>query len=438
MSELQQPFVADLRRAADGLAHAQASGLAVEAMAVSMYVRDIADALYCLRLTRHAELAERLARQATSGFPNLQDLFVVFSQLVAELLQALEGGDFDAATSLGPEHHQQLARLAAELSGQGEAAIDLSGLAYRATDQLPDPMIQQADAQVTHGDSDDIDLSDMQGLVYFQGNSNDLVESDNAQAAAADANDAASPGLSIYDRTRGLQRLQAMAQFLGDSGSDELARRGQLMLADHADWMVGIGQELLAKRLYGLSRTLDLGDLRADSDVVDYLVAMLGQLPQPSKITGSVQSQTLFIELADIPANAPALERINQAMQVVNGRLQPVDNGLWMILPKSLSRLRVVPFMRGGQRYAISWAQFLSAETCTKPRGVDLLGEVDAPRLRIHGQSGAEPFVLYADAVLPFTVANAFVLPQVVAAPEWVAGVLVGEDAQLMSWLIPT
>ncbi|MFZ9103137.1 MAG: hypothetical protein ACO20B_04665, partial [Burkholderiaceae bacterium] len=117
MSELQQPFVADLRRAADGLAHAQASGLAVEAMAVSMYVRDIADALYCLRLTRHAELAERLARQATSGFPNLQDLFVVFSQLVAELLQALEGGDFDAATSLGPEHHQQLARLAAELSG---------------------------------------------------------------------------------------------------------------------------------------------------------------------------------------------------------------------------------------------------------------------------------------------------------------------------------
>ncbi|MGA1336715.1 MAG: hypothetical protein ACO3YS_05680, partial [Burkholderiaceae bacterium] len=62
----------------------------------------------------------------------------------------------------------------------------------------------------------------------------------------------------------------------------------------------------------------------------------------------------------------------------------------------------------------------------------------DAPRLRIHGQSGAEPFVLYADAVLPFTVANAFVLPQVVAAPEWVAGVLVGEDAQLMSWLIPT
>jgi hypothetical protein len=46
--------------------------------------------------------------------------------------------------------------------------------------------------------------------------------------------------------------------------------------------------------------------------------------------------------------------------------------------------------------------------------------------------------VLYADAVLPFTVANAFVLPQVVAAPEWVAGVLVGEDAQLMSWLIPT
>ncbi|MFM1849378.1 MAG: hypothetical protein RL446_217, partial [Pseudomonadota bacterium] len=72
MSELQQPFVADLRRAADGLAHAQASGLAVEAMAVSMYVRDIADALYCLRLTRHAELAERLARQATSGFPNLQ------------------------------------------------------------------------------------------------------------------------------------------------------------------------------------------------------------------------------------------------------------------------------------------------------------------------------------------------------------------------------
>ncbi len=431
MSDLQQPFVADLRRAADGLAHAQASGLAVDAMAVSMYVRDIADALYCLRLTRHGELAERLVRQANSGFPNLQDLFAVFSDLVAELLQALESGHFDASTSLGPEHHQQLARLAAELSGQGEAAIDLSGLAYRATDQLADPMVQQAD-------SDDIDLSDMQGLVYFQGNSNDLPETDAAQAAAADVNDAAAPGLSIYDRTRGLQKLQAMAQFLGDSGSDELARRGQLMLADHADWMVGIGQELLAKRLYGLSRTLDLGDLRADSDVVDYLVAMLGQLPQPSKITGSVQSQTLFIELADIPANAPALERINQAMQVVNGRLQPVDNGLWMILPKSLSRLRVVPFMRGGQRYAISWAQFLSAETCTKPRGVDLLGEVDAPRLRIHGQSGAEPFVLYADAVLPFTVANAFVLPQVVAAPEWVAGVLVGEDAQLMSWLIPT
>jgi hypothetical protein len=407
-------------------------------MAVSMYTRDISDALYCLRLTRHGELAERLARQANSGFPNLQELFNVFSGLIAELMQALESGQFDSSASLGPAHHQQLARLAADLSGRGDAAIDLSGLAYRATDQLPDPMIQQADAQVAQPDGDDIDLSNMQGLVYFQGSSNELVEGDSAQAVPADSGDGVSPGLSIYDRTRGLQRLQAMAQFLSDSGSDELARRGQLMLADHADWMVGIGQELLAKRLYGLSRTLDLGDLRADSDVADYLVAMLGQLPQPSKITGSVQSQTLFIELADIPANSPTLERINQAMQVLNGRLQPTESGLWMILPKSLSRLRVVPFMRGGQRYAISWAQFLSAESCTKPRGVDLLGEVEAPRLRIHGQSGAEPFVLYADAVLAFTVANAFVLPQVLAAPEWVAGVLVGEDAQVMSWLIPT
>lgn len=438
MSELQQPFVADLRRAAEGLAHARASGLSADAMAVSMYVRDIADALYCLRLTRHGELAERLARHATSGFPNLAELFDLFSQLVSELLQALESGSQDAMTSLGAHHHQQLARLAAELSGQGGNAIDLSGLAYRATDQLPDPMVLAADNHVTPATNDDIDLSDMQGLVYFQGSSGDLPEAESQAGPPLDASDSPSVGLSIYDRTRGLQKLQAMAQFLGDSGSDELARRGQLMLADHADWLVGIGQEPLARRLYGLSRTLDLGDLRADADVVDYLVAMLGQLPQPSKITGSVQSQTLFIELADIPTNAAALERINQAMQVVNGRLQPVENGLWMILPRSLSRLRVVPFVRNGRRYAISWAQFLSAETCTKPRAVDLLGEVEHPRLRIHGQSGAEPFVLYADAVLPFTVANAFVLPTVVGAPDWVAGVLVGEDAQLMSWLIPT
>ena len=162
-------------------------------------------------------------------------------------------------------------------------------------------------------------------------------------------------------------------------------------------------------------------------------------LPQPAAVKGSCQHQTLFVDLAELRADADSRERASKIVQILAGRIEETAEGLRLILPSSLSRLRVVPFIRNGLTYAISWAQFLRAETVKGAESGpdDLLGSTEGTRLCLRVKSGVDEIALYANEVRPFEVMNAFLLPPAVEAPDWVAGVLVGAATEPVIWVVP-
>jgi hypothetical protein len=148
----------------------------------------------------------------------------------------------------------------------------------------------------------------------------------------------------------------------------------------------------------------------------------------------------LFVELTEVRSEPDELERASRILQILAGRIDSVGDGLRLVLPSSLSRLRVVPFRRAGLMYAISWAQFLKAEAVKSAVSdvQDLLGDVTSPRLVINLKSGSDVIRIHADEIHPFEVANAFLLPPAVEAPDWTAGVLVGPSAEPLVWIVPS
>ncbi len=459
MNDILSLFLSDLTRSMEGLR--QSMELGPDGMAqASLHARDLSDALQSVDLPRHAEIALVVSRHLAAGRPGTEQFTTDLLELVQQAIDALSSGDEGQQF---PNQDQAITALARSVSLFGEQPVDFSSPAFLTTSdssRVPAPAQsseQSAEASEIEaaeggegapsegGQSGEqgrvIDLEDVTGLMYFAGQ-----EAESPMARIPLSSDlsgpdaSASPRMTMHDRLYALKSLQALDHEISRTASPELSHQVRLRLSDHANWLMGLAQEPLQRRLVGMSRTLELAGVWADADVIDYLISAMSVLPQSSSIRGSVQHQTLFIELTEVHPEPQELERASRILQILAGRIESVGDGLRLVLPSSLSRLRVVPFRRAGLMYAVSWAQFLKAEAI-KPGyhdTQDMLGELPSARLVLNLRSGAESMKVLADEIHPFEVANAFLLPPAVEAPEWTAGVLVGPSAEPLVWIVPS
>jgi hypothetical protein len=450
VNDILSLFLSDLTRSMEGLR--QSIDLGPDGMAqASLHARDLADALQSVDLPRHAEIALVVSRHLAAGRPGTEQFTLDLLELVRQAIDALSSGDEGQQF---PNQDQVITALARAVSLFGEQPVDFSSPAFlMASDSSRVPPSEspsdQTEAEAAaegedRGASESegvIDLEDVTGLMYFAGQ-----EAESPMARIPISSDlsgpdaSALPRMTMHDRLYALKSLQALDHEISRTASPELSHQVRLRLSDHANWLMGLAQEPLQRRLVGMSRTLELAGVWADADVIDYLISAMSVLPQSSSIRGSTQHQTLFVELTEVRSEPDELERASRILQILAGRIDSVGDGLRLVLPSSLSRLRVVPFRRAGLMYAISWAQFLKAEAVKSAVSdvQDLLGDVTSPRLVINLKSGSDVIRIHADEIHPFEVANAFLLPPAVEAPDWTAGVLVGPSAEPLVWIVPS
>ena len=445
MNDLLSLFLADLNRAMEGLS--QSLDLGPDGMTqASLHARDLSDALQSVNLPRHAEIALVVSRHLAAGRPGMEPSTRELIALVKEAIDALNSEPAEGEAQAFPNQDQAIANLARTVSVFGEQPADFSSLAFQATrdsSRLGQGRDEQsADASSSDSQSSEgvIDLEEVTGLMYFSGK-----ESESPMAKIPLSTELAGPDaihvpkMTLHDRLYALKTIQALDHEISKAATPELAHQARLRLADHANWMTALAQEPLQRRLIGMARTIELAGVRADTDVIDYLISAMSVMPQPAAVKGSCQHQTLFIDLAELHAGADSLEKASKIVQILAGRIEETAEGLRLILPSSLSRLRAVPFVRNGLTYAVSWAQFIRAETVKGGESGpdDLLGATQGARLCLRLRSGVDEVALYADEVRPFEVMNAFLLPPAVEAPEWVAGVLVGAVTEPVIWVVP-
>jgi len=445
VNDLLGLFLADLNRSIEGLN--QSLDLGPDGMTqASLHARDLSDALQSVNLPRHAEIALVVSRHLAAGRPGMEASTRELLTLVKEAIDALNGEPTEGEAQAFPNQDQAISNLARAVSVFGEQSADFSSLAFQATSDssrleptAPEPTSDQPVSQAESSEGV-IDLEEVTGLMYFSGK-----ESESPMARVPLSTELAGPDaihvpkMTLHDRLYALKTIQALDHEISKAATPELAHQARLRLADHANWMTGLAQEPLQRRLVGMARTIELAGVRADTDVIDYLISAMSVLPQPAAVKGSCQHQTLFVDLAELRADADSRERASKIVQILAGRIEETTEGLRLILPSSLSRLRVVPFIRNGLTYAISWAQFLRAETVKGAESGpdDLLGSTEGTRLCLRVKSGVDEIALYANEVRPFEVMNAFLLPPAVEAPDWVAGVLVGAATEPVIWVVP-
>ena len=445
MNDLITLFLADLNRAMDGVRQGLAQGPDGMTQA-SLHARDLSDALQSVNLPRHADIALVISRHLSAGRPGMDVFTDELLGLVNEAIEALNSPDESRAF---PNQEPLIANLARAVSLFGEQPADFSSAAFQSSTDSSrvDPVAsapageEGADGAETAEPDSVIDLEEVTGLMYFPGQENESPLARVPLSSELSGPDAlVTPKMTMHDRLYAFKNIQALDHEISKSASPELAHQARLRLADHANWMMTLAQEPLQRRLVGMARTIELSTLRADADVIDYLISAMSVLPQPASIRGSTQHQTLFVDMGEVTADAAALDRASRIVQILSGRIDVMADGLRFVLPSSLSRLRVVPFKRNGLSYAVSWAQFLRAETVKESLSGadDLLGAVgESARLSLSVKSGSESFTIYADEIGAFEIGNAFLLPPAVEAPEWVAGVLVGNTPEPVIWVVP-
>ena len=445
MNDLLGLFLVDLNRAMDGLN--QSIDLGPEGMTqASLHARDLADALQSVNLPRHAEIAQVISRHLAAGRPGMEALTRELLGLVKEAIDALNGEQTDGDAATFPNQDQSISNLARSVSVFGEQPADFSSMAFQSSEDSSRSGSARSDADaesaVTEAEASEgvIDLEEVTGLMYFSGKESESPMARVPLSTELTGPDAIHvPKMTLHDRLYAFKTIQALDHEITKSATPELSHQTRLRLTDHANWILSLAQEPLQKRMVGMARAIELTGVRADADVIDYMISAMSVLSQPAAIKGSSQQQTLFVDLIDLHPDAESRQKASKIVQILAGRMDETADGLRLILPSSLSRLRVVPFVRGGLTYAISWAQFLRAEAVKGAEAgpPDLLGPTEGTRLCLRLKSGTEEISVYADEIRPFEVANAFLLPPSVEAPDWVAGVLVGASPEPVIWVVP-
>lgn len=428
MSDVLALFLADLNRAADGLKQSLALG-STGSFHASLHARDLGDALYGVDLRRHAELAIDISRHLAKGLPGLdqpaKNLIAVVADACEKIAAGVAPGDLPQDSRLS-EITQALSAFEDERTESETSSFD-----------EPLALTQQQEEEEQVFVWQGAPAPEIRRIAANQ---------DQAGHVASTSNQHSLNGLAEQKIFVGLASVKAIEQELESFLPADAARRTRYALSDHANWLIALRQFPLQRLLADHCERISVLSAAVDAEIARLLRQALDGIGPIQEISGSVQQMTVFLKLNGVPDSQQASSRLTPLMQSIHGRIEQVAGGFELVFPSSLKRLRVVPFRRNGQLFAVSWAQFLSAQTLQgDPASVegighemrDGLGVAEGARLLLQFKSGQQTHRLFVSEVRHFEIANASRFPNLVRTEPWVCGLLIGQDSEPAIWLDP-
>jgi hypothetical protein len=221
-------------------------------------------------------------------------------------------------------------------------------------------------------------------------------------------------------------RLIQQARTCNAQDDERSVRQIDAILSELQDWTLRLGQHHLSN-LYPQFRH-QIHDVWLDQSQLDLLTRVQDYAKRASKIEAQSRSLTVFMDWHGLILNPSEWDQVGQVLADMRGQVRETEVGYRLVFPSSLNRMRVVPFMLKGQRYAVAASQYLDFEPMDSP--TEGAG-------KIMMRSGNVTKALAVDCVLTAQNANVTPIPDLIERPEWLVGVFDGHQGEVYSCVVP-
>ena len=351
--------MADSERSLEGLKHSLQGG-SDDMMQGALHCRDLSEALSILGLDIAAGLVDDVARQMTLGQPSVID---VANELLPVIGQAIK----DIQLGQVPDADEQI--------------------------KLWEPWVARLQVLVTRDSSS---LSNFEAVM--------------PKAVGTQLVGAADPGFKAL-QLKGLSLIQN-ARIVNQRDDERTVRQMDALLSELQDWSLRIGQVPLAQ-LFPLAAH-EMVDIWLDAAMVERLDQLRHLGAKAESIKAQSRSLTIYMDWVAPSLSHDDYAQIGQCLQKVAGHIKRTPEGFCLVFPSSMSRMRMMPFIRRNQRYVASASQFVQFQPDSEGSGFS-----GALMLRL----GMANQYLQADRMLPAENMNVFDVPEGIKRPEGVCGV---------------
>jgi hypothetical protein len=196
------------------------------------------------------------------------------------------------------------------------------------------------------------------------------------------------------------------------------------LLSELQDWSLRVGQVPLAQ-LFPLSAH-ELVDIWLDATLLEKLDPLRDFGAKAESIKAQSRSLTIYMDWVAPSLSNEDYEQIGQCLQKVTGHVKRTPDGFRLVFPCSLTRMRMMPFIRSNQRYVASASQFVQFQPDSQDAGFS-----GTLMLRL----GMANHYLQADRMLPAENMNVFDVPEGVERPDGVCGVALDGTGEIYYFL---
>ena len=351
--------MADAERSLEGLKHSLKGG-SDDMMQGALHCRDLSEALSILGLDTAAGLVDDVARRMTLGQPSVID---VANELLPVIGQAIK----DIQLGQVPDADEQI--------------------------KLWEPWVARLQVLVTRDSSS---LSNFEAVM--------------PKTVGAQLVGAADPGFKAL-RLKGLSLIQN-ARLVNQRDDERTVRQMDALLSELQDWSLRIGQVPLAQ-LFPLAAH-EMVDIWLDAAMVERLDQLRHLGAKAESIKAQSRSLTIYMDWVAPSLSHDDYAQIGQCLQKVAGHIKRTPEGFRLVFPSSMTRMRMMPFIRRNQRYVASASQFVQFQPDSEDSGFS-----GTLMLRL----GMANQYLQADRMLPAENMNVFDVPEDIKRPEGVCGV---------------
>jgi hypothetical protein len=196
------------------------------------------------------------------------------------------------------------------------------------------------------------------------------------------------------------------------------------LLSELQDWSLRVGQVPLAQ-LFPLSAH-ELVDVWVDAALLEKLDPLRNFGTKAESIKAQSRSLTIYMDWVAPSLSHDDYAQIGQCLQKVAGHIKRTPEGFRLIFPCSLTRMRMMPFIRRNQRYVAAASQFVQFQPDSEDSGFS--GTI---MLRM----GMANQYMQADRMLPAENMNLFDVPDDIKRPEGVRGVALDGTGEIYYFL---
>ena len=386
-------LAADAQRSLDGLSNSLSKGSQGMAQG-ALHSRDLAVALSQVGLDPVSSIVDDVARQLTLGQPSVLEMAASIVPMIAKAL---------ADVSMGQVPDSE--------------ALQEAWLPW--TRKLQEAVVRDARP-----------LQEFQAIVpkveeiHLQPQAKISAPAESLEPPEVEALDPNDPGVWAI-RIQGLRLIQ-QARIANQQDDERSVLQMDALLSELQDWAVRLGQRALSS-IYPRFRDT-IKDVWVDAQQLEQLQSLQTYADRATQIVAQSRSLTVFLDWHGLDLTELEVQNVAALMADMRGQVRKMEGGYRLVFPGSLARMRVIPFMLKGQRYAVGAAQYVQFEPMTIEN--DGAGKI---LLR----SGNVTKSLAVDRVLAAENVNISAIPDIIERPQWLAGVTVDNHGEVYLCVAP-